>query len=128
MILLDTCALLWLASDPKKLSDRARSLVAEERDTLFVSAISAFEIGVKHRKGALELPLPAPEWFEATLDHHGVREIPVSGSIAAASTLLPPLYGDPCDRMIVATARELSATLLTPDHLIRAYPGITVEW
>jgi len=126
--LLDTCVLLWLAAAPTKLSAAARKRLSQQRGRLFVSAISAFEIGVKHSRGKLELPLPPDEWYAQALEFHGLREIPVNGPIALRSTALPRLHADPCDRMIVATAQLQGMTLLTPDPLIQAYPDIEVVW
>jgi len=57
-MLLDTCTFLWLVSSQKDLSARARKLVSDNAANLFVSAISAFEIGVKHRRGALACHSP----------------------------------------------------------------------
>jgi PIN domain nuclease of toxin-antitoxin system len=111
-----------------RLSDAARFRIGGSRGNLLVSAITAFEIGVKCRKGALSLPLPPGEWYERALEFHGIREVPVSGRIAVASTSLPALHADPCDRMIVATAALLDLTILTPDPLIQAYGEARSEW
>jgi hypothetical protein len=46
----------------------------------------------------------------------------------ACDSWLPPLHPDPCDRIIVATALEHDWTIITPDPLIRQYPGVTVVW
>lgn len=94
----------------------------------FVSSISAFEVGVKHRRKALVLPMRPDLWFAKALEFHGLLDIAVDGEIAARSTMLPPLHADPCDRIIVATAQQRGLTILTPDRLIRAYPGTRVEW
>lgn len=128
MILLDTCALLWLVGDQSRLSATARGTLQEHRGRLFVSAISAFEVGVKHRKGKLELPREPGEWFQAALRFHGLREISIDGVIAAGSTALPPHHADPCDRLIIATAAQHQLTILTPDPLIRAYSEIKTRW
>ena len=128
MILLDTCTLLWLAADERRLSATAREAIAANAGELFLSSISAFEIGVKHHKGNLELPLPPRIWVGRVLEQHGIVEIPVNCAIATASTALPRLHGDPCDRIIVATAQLHDLTILTPDTLIRAYPNVSVDW
>lgn len=127
-LLLDTCSLLWLVADQDRLSGTARRLLAAQPASPFVSAISAFEIGVKSRRGALVLPMPVEEWYGAALDAHGLIEIPVTGSCAIRATALPPLHRDPADRIIVATALDHRLTILTPDPLIRAYPGVSVAW
>ena len=128
MLLLDTCTLLWLAADEARLSDPARELIRENADSLFVSAISAFEIAVKHRKGALRLPVAPGSWFPHIVQHHGIQELPVTSGIAILSAELPLLHNDPCDRIIVATAHTERLRILTPDPLIRAYPGTEVCW
>ena len=128
MILLDTCTLLWLASDQPRLSAEAVQRIRDQARFLFASAISAFEIGIKQRKGLLTLLLPAERYYLEALASHGVREIPVDGVIAARSTALPPLHADPADRILVATAQRHTLTLLTPDPHIRAYPDTQVAW
>jgi PIN domain nuclease of toxin-antitoxin system len=117
-----------LAADPARLSRVARAAILENRSRLFVSAISAFEIGLKHRKGRLDLGMEPQIWWHRALAHHGLQVIPVSDAIALASTGLPPLHADPCDRIIVATGQTIMAAVVTTDHLIRQYPDVTVLW
>jgi len=127
MLLLDTCALLWLVADKRKLSAHVRRLFESPQARLYVSAISAFEVGVKHRRRALVLPMPPDEWYRQALEFHGVEEIAVSGEIAARSTMLPAHHNDPSDRIIVATAQVAGMSVVTPDGLIGKY-GVGVEW
>jgi PIN domain nuclease of toxin-antitoxin system len=128
MTLLDTCVVLWLAADPSKLSAKARKHIGRRQGRLFVSAISAFEIGVKYGRGKLDLPMEPHAWYAEAVDFHGLYEIPVDGVIALLSTALPRQHSDPCDRMIVATAQIHDLELLTPDPLIHAYPDLKVVW
>ena len=128
MGLLDTCTLLWLVADQGRLSTAARAFLAAHAGRLFVSAISAFEIALKQRKGALGLPLPTRTWYLRALEFHGLREVPLDGSIAIAAAELPPLHRDPCDRIIVATAQAHGLTIVTPDPAIAAYPTSKVVW
>lgn len=120
-MLLDSCSLIWLASHQKELSGPAIAAIKLECSNLFVSAISAFEIGLKHRKHKLTLPAPVEEWFPEILSVHGIREIPVDGRIAARSAVLPPHHADPCDRIIIATAQLHPMPILTPDPAFRKY-------
>ncbi len=128
MILLDTCALLWLAADQDKLSTSAKKAIRDHAGRLFVSSISAFEIAVKARRGKLELPMEAGAWFERALKHHGLTEVAIDGGIAARSVGLPPLHNDPCDRFIIATALHHDMAILTCDNLISQYEEIRVIW
>jgi PIN domain nuclease of toxin-antitoxin system len=62
------------------------------------------------------------------LKHHQVVELPVTSSICTMATDLPPLYKDPFDRLIIATALEKNLAILTSDKTIPTYPGIRVLW
>ena len=128
MVLLDTCTLLWLAGDPSRLSVAARNLIADNAGAVFVSPISAWEIAIKSGAGKLSLPKPAATWYAEVLQHHGLQEIPISGSIATASATLPRLHNDPADRFLIATALEKGLSLITPDHHIAEYPLVRVVW
>jgi PIN domain nuclease of toxin-antitoxin system len=128
MMLLDTCVLLWLATDNTAISARAAELIRSAPGGLFVSAISAFEVGQKAAVKKLSLPRPVDDWFAAMLQWHGLHEIPVSGVIAARATLLPAIHGDPFDRLLIATAQEHRLKLLTPDVTIAKYPNLDIFW
>lgn len=128
MILLDTCALLWLVMEPERLSQRAKAIISTNSGNLAVSAISAFEIAVKARKQKLDLQLPPDEWWSTALAHHGIVSIPITAEIALASVDLPPHHNDPADRIIIATAKLHSAPVLTSDGAFPAYTSIVVEW
>ena len=99
-------------------------------DDLFVSAISAFELGTKMTKGKLPLAtkLTPEEWFREALQTHGVTQVPINFQIAAQSTQLPLIHNDSCDRMIIATAQEYKMKILTPDRLISQYPQADCVW
>lgn len=128
MLLLDTCALIWLAVDQSQLSKNAIHQLAANPGSLFVSAISAFEIAIKHRQHKIELPMPAMDWFTEIVEYHGIRELPVTSSIAILSVQLPPLHNDPCDRIIIATAEMNALGVITCDGLIAQYDLARVIW
>jgi PIN domain nuclease of toxin-antitoxin system len=118
-VLLDTCVFLWLADDQEMLSPRARQLIADNAGSLFISSISAFEIAVKHRKGALRLPLSPADWIGEALEHHGITDIPVDWRIAERSASLPPLHRAPADRLIVAHDRPPDPDAGSPHQGVR---------
>ena len=127
MLLLDTCALIWLDTDPSQFSAPATAALAAA-GSICVSAASAFEVAVKHRKGKLGLPLPPPQWFAAVLTAHGIIELPITSPIAIAAAELPLIHSDPFDRIIIATAQLHGLTILTPDATFRSYPSTDVQW
>ena len=128
MLLLDTCTFVWLISDQGRLSSAAMQGIRTNPASLYLSSISAFEIGLSVGKGKLRLPQPPEVWIQMALRLHGIRELPVTWQIAIRATQLPRLHNDPFDRIIVATAQHHGMPLVTPDHLIRAYSGTTVMW
>ena len=128
MILLDTCAFLWLASDKSKLSTAAVDSIRASGEFVDVSAITAWEIAWKHSKGHLDLGMPPRAWFDLARDVQQVREFPITASIALRAAELPRIHNDPADRFIIATALECGISVVTPDDKIRQYPGIQVIW
>jgi len=128
MILLDTCALLFLEADSSALSPAAADAIRSPGTMVAVSAISAFEVGQKMARGQLQLPVAVDQWFSRMLRQHALRELPLTGVIAARATLLPPIHRDPFDRLLIATAIEHQLTLLTPDRTIPQYPGLKTLW
>lgn len=136
MILLDTCTLLWLVSNRAELSPAAVRAIDRARE-VFVSAASAFEIGVKHRRGQLALAVPPPAWWAAAIERLELVELAITPAVALDASALPirlvvggrPVeHRDPGDRFIVATAMAHGLTVVTPDPRIAAYPSTSVLW
>ena len=123
-MILDTCALLWLACGSRKLS-RGTLQEINQAPAVYVSAISGFEIALKVGRGKLELPHPAPEWFEKVIAHHGLVVLPLELNVCLAAAGLPPLHDDPCDRFIIATAQLNHWSVVTADERFAAY-GVAV--
>ncbi len=123
-LILDTCALLWLASGSPRLSKPARRRIDLER-AVHVSAISAWEIGIKVDKGDLELPRPPRDWFSQAIARHGLVLAELDIDVLFAATELPGHHHDPADRFIIATALRHGLTVVTGDRRFRAY-GVPV--
>jgi len=123
-LILDTCGLLSLAG----LADRPLSKQTlkhlREAGKVGVSACSAFEIAIKYKKGALSLGrFTSPDLFwREVLRAYDLDEVPVSSELFLASTRLTDHHADPFDRLIVATALQAGAAVVTYDRLIALYP------
>ncbi len=124
MILLDTCALLWLAQDQKKMSRLTLQKISNA-PVVSVSAITGFEIGLKYRGGKLHLPAPPWEWFEGIISHHDISVLDLGIGICIKASELPPIHKDPCDRFIIATALLNSIPIVTADERFADY-GVKV--
>ena len=127
-VLLDTCAVIWLANgDPMARSATAAILRAGAADGIFVSPISAWEVGLlsKPRAGRNLIVqfMPDPKtWFARVMAAPGIREASFTPEIAIDASFLPgELHGDPADRLIVTSARHLGVPIVTRDRRIIAY-------
>ena len=128
MLLLDTHAFIWLASDTKKLSKLAKKEIQNNADKLFISSISALEIGLLEKRKKLKLPLKADEFIEKALNFHKINEIQINKEIAYTSVCLPDIHNDPFDRIIIATAQHYKMKIISKDYLISTYPKANVVW
>lgn len=128
MILLDTCSLIWLAAQQNMLSKQAIAAISKNAGNIYISAISAFEIAIKTRKKLIQLPATTDIWYQTTLTHHGIIEIPINSKIAIRSANLPIIHKDPADRIIIATALEKHLKIITPDIHISSYPQVNIIW
>ncbi len=124
MIILDTCAVLWLAEGSARLSSETVAIIDREA-VVAVSSISAFEIALKYRNGKLSLPMPPEEWWARFISHHRVDVIDLSPELVMGATRLPPIHKDPVDRFIIATALAHNSHLVSADRRFKEY-GIRV--
>jgi PIN domain nuclease of toxin-antitoxin system len=124
-MVLDTCAMLGLASDKPHLSKATRKLLAAA-PVRWISAISTFEIALKHRDGQLDLPLPPLAWIEKLKERYALTEVPVDSALCAAAVALPYHHRDPFDRLIIALALRLAVPVVTVDAKFPAYGVITL--
>jgi len=129
--LLDTHTWIWWNMQPRKLTGRIRSLIStpSRYEELLLSAISPWEFAKLLEKRRLAISCDPDEWIRQALEMPKLRLVPLTPTLAYRSTVLPqPFHGDPADQIIVATAREENATVLTSDERIRAYPHCRSKW
>jgi PIN domain nuclease of toxin-antitoxin system len=125
-LLLDTCTFLWIATGDESLSTSARKLFVDPANQVFLSAVSVWEIAVKHSLGKLPLPRPLSVLVPAERQRHQIQPLPLDEATALFCAKLPELHKDPFDRMLVCQAIMAGLTLLTPDPLVSQYPVATV--
>lgn len=116
-LLLDTHVLLWWLDDNPALSGEARSVIADGRNLVFISAAVVWEIRIKQAVGKLEIP----ENFDKVLDEQPFQELPITIEHAHAIAELPDHHRDPFDRMLVAQAKVEGFSLVTRDKHLRNY-------
>jgi PIN domain nuclease of toxin-antitoxin system len=123
-LLLDTNAAIWIMRD-EPISRTALDAMNGARQSstdVFVSPITALEVGQLVSRNRLNLGATPRGWFQRLLAIPGMRLADLSPDILIASSFLPGTPPrDPMDRILIATARELAATLVTRDRAIIAY-------
>jgi PIN domain nuclease of toxin-antitoxin system len=129
--LLDTHAWIWWHVAPERLSASAAAIIdaPDADDELLLSAISPWEFSKLLEKGRLAVSTDPEAWIEKALTLPGLGLVPLTPRIAYRSTVLPqPFHRDPGDQILVATARDLDAVLITKDERLREYPHVKTLW
>ena len=129
--LLDTHTWIWWNMRPQNLSRKVARLIADEDgyDELLLSAISPWEFSKLLERGTLCISYNPEEWIDTALEMPNLRLVPLTPMIAYRSTVLPqPFHDDPADQLIVATAREENAVILTKDKRILEYQYVQSIW
>lgn len=121
-MLLDTCAFLWLRESPDRLSEAAREVLRDGSNEVSLSAVSAWEISVKHAAGRLPLPRPLEDFVRDGRKIHHIEALAFDENCALHLARLPDIHRDPFDWMLICQAIEHQLTILTPDPMIRKYP------
>ena len=125
--LLDTHAFLWWIADSRRLSETARRAIANEADTIFVSAASAWEITTKHRIGKLAHAEAVALDVTGSLASQGFEELAITVDDAARAGRLPGLHRDPFDRVLIAQALARDLAIVSVDQAFDGY-GVHRLW
>lgn len=129
--LLDTHAWVWWVSEDRRLSRSARRVIekALATDALWLSLISIWEVAKRVEKGQLVLDRPLDDWLDLATDRAGLHLAELTRPVLIESCRLPgPFHGDPADQIIVATARDRDAVLVTKDRQIHQYAHVRAHW
>ena len=116
-LLLDTQVLLWWLDEPRILSKEARNAIGDGKNTVYVSAVVAWEITINRALGRLD----APDDLEAAMVANRFLPLPVTVKHALAVTRLPYHHRDPFDRLLIAQARHEGFKIVSRDPILAHY-------
>jgi PIN domain nuclease of toxin-antitoxin system len=123
-LLLDTCAAIWIANE-EPISENALDAIRSGREAgeaIYVSPITAWELGLLVSRGRMGLLMTPQRWFERLLQAPGLQLADMPPDLLIASSFLPGTPPrDPADRIIVTTAREYGYKLVTRDRPLLDY-------
>ena len=129
MILLDTCAIIWDALDPNKLSSGAAKVINDPNNDLIICDISIWEISMLIKRNRLSVDSTASEFVEIALKARNLRIQEITHPIAELSVNFGhEINNDPADRLIAATSILLNAPLVTADKNLRKVSLIETIW
>lgn len=123
-IILDTHVFIWYVNGSEELSKASQKHIdnAIQSNTLYLAAISLWEISMLDAKKRIVLEMPCLEWIQQAIRATQTQVLELTPTIAVESSRLPgEFHGDPADRLIVASARSKAFTLATRDTNIVAY-------
>ena len=127
-VVADTHTWIWAVTRSSNLSNLARTAL-ESADIVLIPAICMWEVAMLDEKGKVEAMNGVREFFEIAFVPGRMELVPLTPAIAARSAELGPgVHGDPADRLIAATALELSLPLVTRDQRLTRVPGLQVVW
>jgi PIN domain nuclease of toxin-antitoxin system len=125
--LLDTHALLWWFSDDPALTRPVRKIIGDTKNTVVVSAASAWEIATKVRLGKLPTGAGLAADFTGYIERERFQLLPISVEHALRAGLLPGSHRDPFDRMLIAQAQAENLPILSKEVIFDAY-GLRRIW
>lgn len=120
--LLDTGVWLWSVGEPSRISRKARDVIADVTQVVFLSAVTSWEVATKAASGKLRLPEPPDLYVPRRMAVQGLRPLVVSHAHALAVFALPAHHRDPFDRLLIAQARVEGMTLITANWIFNRYP------
>lgn len=129
--LLDRHAWVWWVTEDRRLPGSARRVIEKSlaKDALSLSLISIWEVARKVEKGQLVLDRPVDHWLDLATIRPGLHLAELTRPILVESCRLPPpFHGDTADQIIVATARDRDAIIVTKDQQIRGYAHVRSAW
>ena len=126
-VLLDTHAFLWWVIDNPQLSIRAREVIGDGKNEVYLSAASGWEIAIKARLGRLQLNKEPEQFVAEQIAKNAFQSLPILMSHALREYKLPDHHQDPFGRLLVAQGQLERLSILTSDAFIAMY-DVEVIW
>jgi PIN domain nuclease of toxin-antitoxin system len=128
-ILIDTHVFLWIFIEPKRFTESARQFIIDtDAYDFFLSDASSWEISIKFGIGKLKLPKPPERFVVERVRLAQYRHLPIALEHVLSVHLLPPLHGDPFDRLIISQAMAEDMTIMTADPVFSHYDVKTLDF
>lgn len=127
-LLLDTHALLWFDTAPERIPETVLAQIRQRKRNVYVSAISAWELAIKHRLGKLPEAESLLSDYHQTIARYGFAELPFSSYHALLAGRLETHHKDPFDRALLAQATAEMSSLVSKDPALHGVAGVETLW
>jgi PIN domain nuclease of toxin-antitoxin system len=125
-LLIDTHVFIWLASEPDKLSGKAKEAILSQSNQLYLSLVSLWEMQIKSQLGKLALDVPLSTLWHDQKEMNQIELLPILPEHIWELDALPHIHRDPFDRLIIAQAIKESFIIVSADTAITQYPVTTI--
>jgi PIN domain nuclease of toxin-antitoxin system len=125
--LLDTHTFLWMISYPDSLSKKAKSIIENSDNNLFLSSASGWEIVIKYQIGKLELPEEPVSYVIKQMKDNYIEDLPIIMAHSLYVHNLPEIHKDPFDRIIIAQSVIEKIPIISCDSIISKY-NVEIVW
>lgn len=125
--LLDTAVFLWSVDAQQKLNARAKQILGNRDEEIFLSPVVSWEIAIKVARGKLKLARTVDDTLRLAFAEFGLQSLPIAHAHSLALVGLPNVHNDPFDRMLVAQAKNEGMILMTVDQTLEKYP-VEILW
>ena len=119
--LLDTCTFLWWSLDPELLPDKILKIIGEQRNQIYLSSASCWEIVIKYNINRLEIPVSPDRFILEEIQENSFSILPITPPHVFELLNLPDIHNDPFDRILIAQSNNERLSLLTNDNIIKRY-------
>ena len=126
-LLLDTHIFIWLASEPDKLSDKAKEAILSQSNQLYVSLVSLWEMQIKSQLGKLTLDVPLSALWREQKELNQIELMPILAEHIWELESLPHIHRDPFDRLIISQAIKERFIIVSADTAVTQY-SVTTIW
>lgn len=125
--LLDTHAFLWWVTDNPKLSPTAKDFIIAPNNTIYLSAVSGWEMAIKWSIGKLTLPIQPDIFVKKQMEINNFTPLPIQMAHGLYVHELPEIHKDPFDRLLIAQSKLENLLLISADTVFQQYP-VSLLW
>jgi PIN domain nuclease of toxin-antitoxin system len=119
--LVDTKVFLWMQAEPSRLGPQAAEVLTHERNDVYLSAASAWEIALKYRLGRVVLPDKPARYVPERMAASQILHLPIDASHALGAAELDDHHTDPVDRLLVSQAKLERMRIVSADPSLGDY-------